>query len=156
LLPDLHALRLGAELLDDAEGLVAGRERRNAAALPDVEALAATQVEITVPDVHVGMAHAAARDAHQHFLAFGLRCFGEDALQRLAVLGDLVADHAFAASFRAWSISQRMSSMLSMPTDMRTMSGVTPALTRSASSICRCVVDAGWMTSVFASPMLAR
>ena len=43
-----------------------------------------------------------------------------------------------------------------MPTDMRTMSGVTPALMRSASSICRCVVDAGWITSVFASPMLAR
>ena len=49
-----------------------------------------------------------------------------------------------------------MSSSDSMPTDMRTMSGVTPALIWSASSICRCVVDAGWMTSVFASPMLAR
>ncbi len=36
------------------------------------------------------------------------------------------------------------------------MSGVTPAFAWSASSIWRCVVEAGWITSVLASPMFAR
>jgi len=36
------------------------------------------------------------------------------------------------------------------------MSGVTPALACSSSDICRCVVEAGWMIRVFASPILAR
>ena len=53
-------------------------------------------------------------------------------------------------------MSQRMSSSDSIPTDMRIMSGVTPAFNCSSSLICRCVVEAGWMISVFASPMLAR
>src|SRR6185436_1668197 len=150
LLPDLHALRFRSQRLDDAERLVAQREGRHAAAVLHVEALAAAQVEVALPDVQIGVAHARARDAHQHFGALRLRRVEDPLLQRLAVLDDLVADHALAASFSAWSMSQRISSSVSMPTDILTMSGVTPALTRSASSIWRCVVDAGWMTSVFA------
>src|SRR6202035_4201060 len=59
-----------------------------------------------------------------------------------------------AAACSAWSMSQRMSSSVSMPTEMRTMSGVTPACSWSASLICRCVVEAGWITRVLASPMV--
>src|SRR6267143_4972152 len=74
----------------------------------------------------------------------------------LPIFDDLIADHALDAWCSAWSMSQRMSSSVSMPTEMRIMSGVTPAFSWSASLICRCVVEAGWMISVFASPMLAR
>ena len=49
-----------------------------------------------------------------------------------------------------------ISSTASSPTDNRIISGSTPAARCSASSSCRCVVDAGWMTSVLASPTLAR
>ena len=49
-----------------------------------------------------------------------------------------------------------MSSSVSSPIESRTMSGGTPAFTWSASESCRCVVEAGWITRDFASPMLAR
>src|SRR5262249_20347809 len=95
------------------------------------------------------------RDAHEHLRALRLRRVLQHLLQRLAVLHELVADHLDASS-SAWSMSHRMSSIDSMPTDMRIMSGVTPAFACSSSLICPCVVDAGCMTGVFASPMLAR
>src|SRR5688572_5248851 len=85
LLPDLDAFCFRAEGLDDAEWLVAERERRYAAALLHVEALAAAPVEVAVPDVQVGVADARARDAHQHFRSFRLGRFLHDLLQRLAV-----------------------------------------------------------------------
>src|SRR6185436_15591152 len=100
-LADLHAFHARADLFDDAKGLVAEGERRDAAALLDVEALAAAEVEEAFPDVHVRMTDAAPRDAHQHFAAGGPRRFQHDFLQRLAVLDDLIADHAFPASFSA-------------------------------------------------------
>ena len=49
-----------------------------------------------------------------------------------------------------------MSSIDSTPTDSRTKSSVTPVASRSSGSSCEWVVVAGWMTSDFASPMLAR
>ena len=49
-----------------------------------------------------------------------------------------------------------MSSSDSSPTDSLTMSGDTPAARCSASDNCRCVVEPGWITSVFASPTFAR
>src|SRR5438874_2811745 len=137
LVAHLHAPSARPERFDDAERLVAERERRDAAALLDVEALAAAQVEVALPDVQVGVADARAGDAYQHLAALRLGRLGEHLLQRLAVLDDLIADHAFEASFSAWSMSQRMSSSVSMPTDTRIMSGVTPAFSRSASSIWR-------------------
>ena len=42
-----------------------------------------------------------------------------------------------------------------MPTDSRTISGVTPVARCSSSLSCWCVVEAGWITSDLASPMLA-
>src|SRR5262245_6802868 len=154
-LPDAHAASPRPQGLHDAERLVAERKRRHAATLLDVEALAAAEIEVAIPDVQVGVAHARARDSHEHLGSLRLGRFLQRLLQRLAVLDDLPAHH-FADSVSAWSMSQRMSSSVSRPTDMRTMSGVTPALIWSASSIWRCVVEAGWMIRVFASPMLAR
>ena len=49
-----------------------------------------------------------------------------------------------------------MSSMCSMPTESRTVSGVTPAAESSSSFSCECVVEALWIASDFASPMFAR
>ena len=46
--------------------------------------------------------------------------------------------------------------MCSMPTESRTVSCVTPAAASSSSLSCECVVDALWIASDFASPMLAR
>src|SRR5258708_6569863 len=68
-------------------------ERRDAAALLHVEALAAAPVEVAVPDVQVAVAYARAGDAHQHFAALGLWRLESNPLQGLAVLDDLIADH---------------------------------------------------------------
>src|SRR5205085_10594756 len=69
LVADLYPFCARPERFDDAERLMAEGERRHAAALFDVEALAAAEIEVAIPDVHVGMAHARARDAHEHFAA---------------------------------------------------------------------------------------
>ena len=49
-----------------------------------------------------------------------------------------------------------MSSRSSSPTLRRTSSGSTPAACSASSESWRCVVEAGWMTSVRVSPTLAR
>src|SRR5207302_1732953 len=90
-------------------------------------------VEIALPDMQVRMTHARARHAHEHLACLRFRCLLDYSLQRFAVLDDVVTDHALPASCSAWSMSQRMSSSVSMPTEMRTMSGVTPVFSWSAS-----------------------
>jgi len=57
---------------------------------------------------------------------------------------------------RAWSMSARMSSMFSMPTERRTRSSLTPASASSPSSSWEWVVVAGWIARDLASPMFAR
>src|SRR6266513_1053753 len=156
LLSYFHSPRARTGCLDDAEGYMSRREWWHAASLLHVEALAAAPVEIAVPDMQFRMTHARARHAHEHLACLRFRCFLYYSLQRFAVLDDVVTDQALPASCSAWSLFHRMSSSVSMPTEMRIMSGVTPAFSWSASLICRCVVEAGWMISVFASPMLAR
>src|SRR6185503_2398515 len=89
LLPDLHAFRPGAELFHHAERLVAHRERRHAAALLHVEALAAAPVEVAVPDVQVAVADAGAGDADQDLGAFRHRRLEDLLLKGLAVLDHL-------------------------------------------------------------------
>ena len=54
------------------------------------------------------------------------------------------------------SRSAMMSSIDSSPTHRRTSSGVTPAVTCSASVSCEWVVEAGWMARLRTSPTLAR
>src|SRR5690606_32636024 len=54
------------------------------------------------------------------------------------------------------SRSQIRSSASSIPTDSRIVPGRTPAARSSASTSCLCVVLAGWMTRLFASPTFAR
>lgn len=52
----------------------------------------------------------------------------------------------------AASKSAMMSSISSIPTEMRTRSGVTPELSCSSGVSWLWVLEAGWMTSVLASP----
>src|SRR6201991_1737636 len=52
--------------------------------------------------------------------------------------------------------SQIRSSTDSVPTDSRTVPGPTPEARSSSSPSWRCVVLAGWMTRLFASPTLTR
>src|SRR3984957_12548929 len=49
--------------------------------------------------------------------------------------------------------SSRISSICSMPTLSRIISGVTPTCACSSGVSCRCVVDAGWHDSDLASPI---
>ncbi len=56
----------------------------------------------------------------------------------------------------AWSRSQRMSSMSSIPIERRMKSGVTPAAACSAGESWARVVLAGWIARLFASPTFAR
>src|SRR6266478_8518874 len=115
LLPQLHFLGARTHRLDDTEGLVSRREGWHAAALFHVETLAAAPIEIALPDMQVGMAHPRAGNPDEDFCPLGLRSFSEYCLQWPAVLDDLVADHALAAWCSAWSMSQRMSSSVSIP-----------------------------------------
>src|SRR5579872_566346 len=66
---------------------------------------------------------------------------------------DLRTNYAFAATPSACSRSARMSSMCSIPTLSRIISGFTPTFTCSSGVSCRCVVEAGWQVSDFESPM---
>src|SRR5258706_333042 len=60
---------------------------------------AATQVEVALPEVQVGVAHAASHHPHQHLRALRPRRLAQRLLQRLAVLDDVVAQHRrFAAA----------------------------------------------------------
>src|SRR6202050_5030995 len=82
--------------------------------------------------------------------------------QRVLVPGEI--GHAVATFFCAvaatsvkpCSRSQIRSSTDSVPTDSRTVPGPTPAARSSSSLSCRCVVLAGWMMRLFASPTFAR
>src|SRR4029078_11454169 len=84
--------------------------------------------------------------------------------QRVLVPRQIEVAHAVAPSWPAvaatsakpCSRSQIRSSTDSVPTDSRTVPGPTPAARSSSSLNWRCVVLAGWMTRLFASPTLAR
>src|SRR5262245_10542984 len=92
----------------------------------------------------------------------------EDSLDALRVLVAREIDHAVAArctaacpavvatSAKPCCRSQIRSSTDSVPTDSRTVPGPTPAARSSSSLSWRCVVLAGWMIRLFASPTLAR
>src|SRR5210317_336453 len=62
---------------------------------------------------------------------------------RYAHIRDDGEGHQVWEMARVWSRSQSMSSRVSRPTEMRTMSGVMPAATCCSSLSCRCVVEAG-------------
>jgi hypothetical protein len=73
--------RVGADLLDHARDLVPERERQRHAS-GGVELLAAAEIGIAVLDVQVGVAEAAALDAHQYFGALRLRRVDDGLAQR--------------------------------------------------------------------------
>src|SRR5439155_8139812 len=114
-LPYFHALRPWSPCFHDTEGLVARGEGRHAAALLDVEALAAAEIEVALPNVQVRMAHPGARDPHQDLAPLRPGRLPNLPLQRLSVFDDVPAQH-FADSSNAWSMSQRISSSVSRPT----------------------------------------
>src|ERR1043166_5403611 len=84
---------LGPGLLDRAGDLVAEREGERAP-LRHVEFLLAPEPEVAVLQMHVGMAHAAAADAHQHLAAFRHRRLRDGLAPRRRVSGQRLADHA--------------------------------------------------------------
>src|SRR5690554_6734496 len=91
-------------------------------------------------------------------LAGRLRDGARDAARRWRVDAEHVGAHRVlpVAAVSAWSRSHRMSSGSSRPTEMRTRSSGTPAAASCSAVSCWWVVEPGWMTSVRASPMLAR
>src|SRR5262245_28521265 len=78
----------------------------------------------------------------------------DDALDRQRILVSLELDHLTRAS--ACSRSQIRSSTDSVPTESLIVPGRTPAASSSASLSWRCVVLAGWIMRLFASPTLAK
>src|ERR1700730_2509849 len=84
--------------------------------------------------------------------------------QRVLVLAEVEITHGIvtlfpvvaATSAKPCSRSQIRSATDSVPTDSRTVPGPTPAARSSSSLSWRCVVLAGWMIRLFASPTLAR
>ena len=84
--PTFTPLRVGAELGDAADDLVAHGERQHDAAILQRHLLAAAEVVVALPDVQVGVADAAMRHLDQHLGAFRLRRRQFELLQRLAIL----------------------------------------------------------------------
>src|SRR6202030_1320683 len=72
--------------------LMAERERQLAAG-GDVEPFVVAEREIAVLQVQVGMAHAAALDAQEHFVAAGCRTVDEGFAERLAVGDERLTAH---------------------------------------------------------------
>ena len=81
LLADQILRNVGADFVDDARDLVAERERQRHAAR-GVELLAAAEIGVAVLDVQIGVAEAAALDAHQHLAALRLRRVDDGLAQR--------------------------------------------------------------------------
>ncbi len=81
-----------ADFVDDAGDLVAEREGQRHAAR-GVELLAAAEIGIAVLDVQVGMAEAAALDAHQHFAASRLGRVDDGLAQRRIELDQGLPTH---------------------------------------------------------------
>ncbi len=77
---------------DHAGDLVSERERQRAV-LGDVEPLVAAEQEIAVLQMQVGMAHAAALDAHQHFAAARRGAVDHGLAERLPVGDERLAVH---------------------------------------------------------------
>ena len=90
---DGHILGLGADRQNLADDLVAHGEGQLDAAVGDVDALAAAEVEEALPDVEVAVAHAAGRDPHQHLGPLRDRVRIVPPLERPAPRDDLVASH---------------------------------------------------------------
>src|SRR5579872_1900995 len=76
-------------------------------------------------------------------------------VKRVLVCGQ-VSHSSPSTTANPCSRSQIRSETLSSPTDSRTVPGPTPVARSSSSPSCRCVVLAGWMTRLFASPTFAR
>src|SRR5580692_7968373 len=136
-----------ARLAEDLR--LAGIHRDHAVAVP----LEVVADEVAGPQLVV-------RQAHDRDRAGGV----EHALDRHRVLVPREIGHAVATFFaagaatraRPCSRSQIRSSTDSVPTDSRTVPGLTPAARSSSSLSWRCVVLAGWMIRLLASPTLAR
>src|SRR5690242_2836315 len=89
---DLCVGRIFARSLDNARDLMAERERQRTV-LGDIEPLVATQRKITVLQMQVGMADAAALDPHQHFGAARFWRIDHRLAERLAVRDQRLAMH---------------------------------------------------------------
>src|SRR5262249_6999668 len=149
---DVHRLgyveQARVALLTEDLGL-AGIHRDHAVVVP----LEVVADEVTGPQFFVRQAHDRDRPGRV-----------EPPLDRQRVLVPLEVEvaHAVASSrpvvaatsAKPCSRSQIRSSTDSVPTDSRTVPGPTPAARSSSSLSCRCVVLAGWMIRLFASPTL--
>src|SRR5215467_10383778 len=128
---------------------LAGIHRDHAVAVP----LEVVANEVAGPQFVAGQAHDRDRPGRV-----------EHALDRQRVLVPAEIGHAVATFFPAVaatrakprSRSQIRSSTDSVPTDSRTVPGTMPAARSSSSPSWRCVVLAGWMIRLFASPTFAR
>jgi len=89
---DGGAFGVGSGAFDHAGDLVAEREWQGTI-LGDVEPLVVAERKIAVLQMQVRMAHAAARDAHQHFAAARRRAIHDGFAKRLAVSDQRLAVH---------------------------------------------------------------
>ena len=97
---DHRAFGIRSCAFDHAGDLMAERERQRAI-LGDVEPLVVAEREIAVLQMQVGMAHAAAFDAHQHFAAARRRTIDDGLAERLPVSDQRLAMHFRHRRFRS-------------------------------------------------------
>src|SRR3954462_3496002 len=128
---------------------LAGVHREHAVSV----ALEVVADEVAGPQLVAGEAHDRDRlRAVQHALDGERFLVGRQASHAVATVRSTAAA---APSKPCWRSHSR-SSTDSVPTERRTVPGPTPAARSSSSLSWRCVVLAGWMTRLFASPTFAR
>src|SRR5262245_5625837 len=89
---NLH-IGIGAGFFDHACDLVPEREGERPES-GDVELLVAAEAEVAVAKMQVGVADAAAADAHQHFGAARFGCLDDGLAERRRIGSHRLADHA--------------------------------------------------------------
>jgi len=147
----------GPDDASDLQGALASDEDGAPAIVETRDGLFVAGIAIGRERASVGLVRTGDRDTYARVSAYagwvGSVMLGVGAKEAAELLGDGIAARSSREPARG---SQRMSSMLSRPIERRTISGGTPARASSSSFSCRCVVEAGWITSDFASPMLAK
>jgi len=89
-----------------ARDLVPHREGQAHAARFERDLLPAPQIKISVPDVHVAMAHPRRLDAQQHLLALRLGIRILPRFERLAPFDDLHRPHPGALRFEIFTLAE--------------------------------------------------
>ena len=105
----------GANRLDDSHRLMAQNDWKPDATISQHAFDAASHVKVALPDVNVGVAHAAVGQPESYFKRPGLRRFAHGELQWLAPFDNVLAFHSFLQFVRSVGVTLDAGGQWSLP-----------------------------------------